>query len=109
MVQNFNVGDTISVHQKIKEGDKERIQIFEGIVLAVKNRGVGKSFTVRKITASGIGVEKVWFLNSPHIEKIAVKKSGKVRKAKLYYLRDREGKAKTDIKEKIAKVQSLHG
>ena len=100
MEQNFNVGDTIKVHQKIKEGDKERIQIFEGIVIAVKNRGVGKSFTVRKIATGGIGVERIWPLNSPHLAKIEVKKKGDVRRAKLYYLRKKLGKARMDLKEK---------
>lgn len=101
MEPNFNVGDTIRVHQKIKEGDKERIQIFEGIVIAIKNRGDGKSFTVRKITSDGLGVERIWFLNSPHIEKITIKKKGDVRRAKLYFLRKREGKKRTELKEKI--------
>ena len=101
MEKNFNVGDTIKVHQKVKEGDKERIQIFEGIVIAIKNRGEGKSFTVRKIAAYGIGVERIWPFNSPHIAKIEVKKKGDVRRAKLYYLRKRLGKARMDLKEKV--------
>lgn len=93
----FKVGDTIAVHQKIREGDKERIQIFEGMVLAINNKGVGKSFTVRKIADLGIGVERVWPLNSPWIEKIVVLKSPRVRRAKLYYVRERKGKEAREV------------
>lgn len=86
MALDFNVGDTIAVHQKITEGDKTRTQVFEGIVLAI-NR-TAKSFTVRKMS-DGIGVERVWGFNSPWIEKIVVKKKAqKIRRAKLYYLRN---------------------
>lgn len=86
-------GYTVSVHQKIKEGGKERIQIFEGLVIAI-GKGVGplKSFTVRKVV-EGIGVEKVFPLHSPHIAKIVVKREGSVRRAKLYYMRGRFGKS----------------
>lgn len=83
----FSVGDTLSVQQKIKEGDKTRLQTFEGIVIAIKGRGENKMFTVRKISSAGIGVERIWPANSPWIKKITVKKKGKVRRAKLYYLR----------------------
>ncbi len=83
----FHVGDTIRVHQKFKEEDKTRTQIFEGVVIAIRGRGENKSFTVRKIAAGGIGVERIWPLISPWIAKIVVKKKGKVRRAKLYYLR----------------------
>lgn len=103
MEQNFNVGDTIRVHQKIYEGDKERIQIFEGVVLAIKNRGEGKSFSVRKIGASGIGIERTWPFISPHILKVEVKRQGSVRRAKLYFLRNKVGKRASVLKEKIAK------
>lgn len=87
---NFRVGDTIAVHQKIKEDDKTRIQVFEGTVIAIRGRGENKSLTVRKIGADKIGVEKIWPLISPWIKKIVVKKKAdKVRRAKLYYLRKR--------------------
>lgn len=94
------VGDTVKVHQEITEGDKTRIQIFEGLVIAIKNRNNGKSFTVRKIGAGGIGVEKIYPINMPQIKNIEVKRKGSVRRAKLYFLRERLGKAATRIKEK---------
>jgi large subunit ribosomal protein L19 len=99
----FNVGDTIIVYQKIQEEKKMRTQPFEGIVIAIKGRGENKSFTVRKIGAGQIGVERIWPLNSPWIEKIEVKKKGKVRRAKLYYLRKKVGKKAVKIKEKKVK------
>ncbi|MFH1840815.1 MAG: 50S ribosomal protein L19 [Candidatus Shapirobacteria bacterium] len=95
---NFKVGDTIVVQQKIKEGDKLRVQPFEGVVLAIKNREENKTFTVRKIASGGIGVERIWPVNSPWIEGIKIKRAGRVRRAKLYYLRKRVGKAATKIK-----------
>ena len=94
---NFLVGDTLKVHVRIKEGDKERIQIFEGVVIARKNGDLRSSFTVRK-TSFGQGVERIFPLHSPIIEKIEVGKKGKIRKAKLYYLRALRGKA-AKIKE----------
>jgi len=94
----FNVGDTIVVSQKIIEGEKTRTQNFEGIVIAIKGRGEGKTFTVRKIATGGIGVERIWPLNSPWITKIKVKKKGKVRRAKLYYLREKTTKKATKVK-----------
>lgn len=100
--QKISVGDTVRVHQDIVEGDKKRIQIYEGIVIAIKNRGNGKSFTVRKIGANNVGVEKIIPLSLPSIKKIEVKRRGQVRRSKLYYLRDRIGKAATRIKEKNA-------
>jgi len=95
----FKSGDTITVHYKIKEGNKERIQNFRGVVIQRKGTGTTKTFTVRKIS-SGIGVERVFPVNSPFIEKIELNKTGKVRRAKIYYLRDLTGK-KARIKEKI--------
>ena len=89
---NFRAGDTVRVDYKIKEGAKERIQPFEGIVIARKGAGVGKTFTVRKIAADGIGVERIFPLNSPWIEGLEVVKKGRARRAKLYYLRKRKGK-----------------
>lgn len=94
------VGDTVRIHQEISEGDKTRIQIFEGIVIAIKNRDTGKSFTVRKISANGVGVEKIFPVMLPSLKNIEIKRKGQVRRAKLYYLRERLGKAATRIKEK---------
>ena len=95
----FCIGDTIKVHVKIKEGDKERIQVFEGTVIAKKHGGIQQTFTVRRLSY-GVGVERTFPVNSPKIDKIDVVRRGKVRRAKLYYLRDRVGKA-TRVKEKI--------
>jgi large subunit ribosomal protein L19 len=88
----FRPGDTVRVHVKIKEGDKYRIQIFEGIVIARKRHGVSSTFTVRKVSF-GYGIERIFPLHSPIIEKLEVVKGGKVRRARLYYLRGRRGKA----------------
>ena len=96
---NFKPGDTLKVHTKVKEGDRERIQIYEGVCIARKNDGLNSSFTVRKISF-GEGVERVFPVYSPRIEKINILKRGDVRRAKLYYLRELSGKA-TRIKEKI--------
>ncbi len=98
-VTQFRAGDTVKVYGKIKEGNRERIQVFEGIVLKVQNGGNRTTFTVRK-TSNGIGVEKTWPLHSPNVEKIEVVKRGKVRRAKLFYLRDRVGK-KAKVKELV--------
>ncbi len=97
--QKFSSGDTVRISQEIVEGEKKRVQIYEGIVIAIKNRGLGKSFTVRKVAANGIGVEKIFPFALPSIKKIEVKRQGQVRRSKLYYLRDRVGKAATRIKE----------
>jgi len=94
----FRVGDTIKVSMRIKEGDKERVQAFEGIVIGRRGSGIRETFTVRKVSY-GIGVEKIFPLHSPLINKIEVVKSGDVRRAKLYYLRNRKGKA-AKVKEK---------
>ena len=88
----FRPGDTVRVHVKIKEGDKYRIQVFEGVVIAQKNNGISSTFTVRKVSF-GYGIERIFPLHSPIIEKLEVVKSGKVRRARLYYLRGRRGKA----------------
>ena len=96
-VDNFKVGDTVRVHGKIKEGNRERIQIFEGTVLKIQGGSNRKTFTVRKIS-NGVGVEKTWPLHSPNVEKVELVRAGKVRRAKLYYLRDRVGK-KAKVKE----------
>jgi len=98
-IPQFNVGDTVKVHIKIKEGTRERIQIFEGFVLKRQNGGLGETFTVRRI-ASGVGVEKTFPLHSPRIDKIEVTRKGDVRRAKLNYMRERTGKAaKIKVKE----------
>jgi len=96
-VPEFAVGDTVKVHAKIKEGNRERIQIFEGTVLKRQGGSNRETFTVRK-TSNGVGVEKTWPLHSPFVEKIEVVRRGKVRRAKLFYLRDRVGKA-AEVKE----------
>ena len=95
----FNVGDTVRVHGKIKEGNRERIQIFEGVVLKKQGGSNRETFTVRK-NSNGIGVEKTWPLHSPNVEKVEVIRRGKVRRAKLNYLRDRVGKA-AKVKELV--------
>ncbi len=104
--QNISVGDTVKVHQAIKDNDKTRTQIFEGIVIAIRNRGQGQSITVRKIGANSIGVEKILPVHLPDIKKIQIKRKGSVRRSKLYYLRDKIGKAATRIKEKKANIQT---
>jgi large subunit ribosomal protein L19 len=96
-VASFNVGDTVKVYAKVKEGNRERTQIFEGTVLKRQNGGSRETFTVRK-SSNGIGVEKTWPLHSPSVEKIEVIRRGKVRRAKLTYLRNRVGK-KAKVKE----------
>ncbi|MDY5932035.1 MAG: 50S ribosomal protein L19 [Candidatus Ornithospirochaeta sp.] len=90
--ENFNIGDTVRVSFKIVEGTTERIQVFEGIVIAKNNSGIRKTFTVRKISY-GVGVERIFPLHSPRVEKVDVVRRGRVRRSKLYYLRDRVGKA----------------
>ena len=98
-IPEFNPGDTVVVQVKVKEGERERIQAFEGIVIAKRNRGLNSAFTVRKIS-HGTGVERVFQTHSPIISEISVKRRGDVRRAKLYYLRDLTGKA-ARIKEKL--------
>lgn len=88
----FNIGDTVRVHVRIKEGERQRIQIFEGTVIAMQHGGISETFTVRR-TSYGVGVERVFPINSPNVEKVDVVRRGKVRRAKLYYLRDRVGKS----------------
>jgi len=98
-ITEFRVGDTVRVHGKIKEGNRERIQVFEGVVLKRQGGGNRETFTVRK-TSNGVGVEKTWPLHSPNVEKIEVVRHGKVRRAKLNYLRQRSGKS-AKVKEVI--------
>ena len=96
----LNVGDTVKVHVKIKEGNRERIQVFEGTMIKRQRGGSNETFTVRRI-AYGTGVERTFLVNSPKVEKVEIVRHGKVRRAKLYYIRDRVGKA-TKVKEDIA-------
>lgn len=100
-VVDFEIGDTVRVHYKIVEGNRERIQVYEGIVIAIDNKGISKNFTVRKISFD-VGVERIFPLFSPRIAKIEVVRKGKVRRAKLYFLRELKGKA-AKIKEKRVK------
>ena len=95
----FNVGDTVRVHAKVKEGQRERTQVFEGVVLKRQGGSTRETFTVRK-TSNGVGVEKTWPLHSPFVEKVEVVRLGKVRRAKLNYLRDRKGKS-AKVKELV--------
>ena len=103
-LDNFKIGDTVKVHFKIVEGKTERIQIYEGLVIAMKNSGVGKTFTVRK-NSYGVGVERVFPIHSPRIARVELVRPGRVRRAKLYYIRDKIGKA-AKIKELIVKKGS---
>lgn len=105
--QVISTGDTVRIHQEISEGGKTRIQVYEGLVIAIKNSGSGKSFTVRKIAAGGIGVEKIFPVLLPALKKIEIKRKGQVRRSKLYYLRDRVGKKATKVKEKSAYTQTV--
>lgn len=98
-VDDFSVGDTVKVYGKIKEGNRERIQVFEGIVIKRQGSSNRETFTVRK-NSNGVGVEKTWPLHSPNVEKIEIVRKGKVRRAKLFYLRDRVGKA-AKVKELV--------
>lgn len=95
---SFNVGDTVQVHYKVVEGTRERIQVYEGTVIKIQGGGAGKTFTVRRLSY-GVGVERTFPIHSPRVEKLVVTRRGKVRRAKLFYLRDRQGKA-AKVKEK---------
>jgi large subunit ribosomal protein L19 len=97
--ENFSIGDTVKVHFRIIEGKTERIQIYEGLVIAFKNSGIRKTFTVRKISY-GVGVERVFPIHSPRIQKVEVVRFGKVRRSKLYYIRERVGKA-AKVKQRL--------
>ncbi len=100
---NFNVGDSVRVHTKVVEGDKERIQIFAGIVIGKRGHGLNETFTVRRISY-GEGVERIFPIHSPRVDKIEVERQGDVRRAKLTYLRGRLGKSATSVKEKARKI-----
>lgn len=96
---HIKVGDVVRVHVKIREGERERIQVFEGTIIAVKGSGVSETFTVRRVSY-GVGVERVFPLHSPNVKEVAIVRKGRVRRAKLYYLRDRVGKA-AKVKEQL--------
>ncbi|MFH1305524.1 MAG: 50S ribosomal protein L19 [Candidatus Omnitrophota bacterium] len=103
-IPSFEIGDTVDVHFRIKEENKMRTQIFDGIVIGKKGGGIRQTFTVRRISY-GEGVERIFPMHSPLIEKVVVKKKGKVRRAKLYYLRSKKGKSATKVKEKIVQKE----
>lgn len=105
-IKKFNPGDTVKIHIKIKEGDKERVQVFEGVVIQRRGKGTGETFTVRK-TSAGVGVERIFPVHSPYISRITVVKKGRVRRAKLFYLRKLKGKAAKIEGEKV--VESKEG
>ena len=98
-VPELKIGSTVRVHVRIKEGDKSRIQVFEGTIIARNNSGIAETFTVRRVSY-GVGIERVFPVHSPNVEKVETVRNGRVRRAKLYYLRDRVGKA-AKVKEKI--------
>ncbi len=98
--QTISIGDTVRVHQRIVEEKKSRIQVFEGVVIAIRGKQNGRSFVVRKIASGSIGVEKIFPVMLPSIEKIEVKRKGQVRRSKLYYLRERIGRAASKVREK---------
>ena len=100
-IPEINPGDSVSVSVKIKEGDRERIQEFKGTIIAIRKKGSHETFTVRRIASNGIGVERTFLMRSPRIEKVIVERHGKVRRAKLFFLRDRTGK-KARLKEKFS-------
>ena len=106
-IPDLKVGDTVRVHQRIKEGNRERIQVFEGIIIKKQGGGVNATFTVRRI-AYGVGVEKTFLIHSPLVEKVEVTRVGKARRAKLYYLRNRTGKAAKTKENLGAKIESKY-
>ena len=104
-IPELKIGDTVKVHQRIKEGNRERIQVFEGIIIKKQGGGVNATFTVRKISY-GVGVEKTFLVHSPLVEKVEVVRVGKARRAKLYYLRDRVGKAAKTKEDTGARIEN---
>ncbi len=104
-IPDLHIGDTIRVHQRIKEGNRERIQVFEGIIIKKQGGGVNQTFTVRRV-AYGVGVEKTFLIHSPLVEKVEVVRVGKSRRAKLYYLRDRIGKAAKTKENLAARIEN---
>ena len=104
-IPDLKVGNTVKVHVRVKEGNRERIQVFEGIIIKVQGAGVNKTFTVRRI-ASGVGVEKTFLIHSPAVEKVEVTRVGKARRAKLFYLRDRVGKSAKTKEQVGARIET---
>ena len=104
-IPDLKVGNTVKVHVRVKEGNRERIQVFEGIIIKVQGGGVNKTFTVRRI-ASGVGVEKTFLIHSPAVEKVEVTRVGKARRAKLFYLRDRVGKSAKTKEQVGARIET---
>lgn len=104
-IPELKVGDTVKVHQRIKEGNRERIQVFEGIIIKKQGGGVNATFTVRRV-AYGVGVEKTFLVHSPMVEKVELVRVGKARRAKLYYLRDRVGKAAKTKEDVTARIEN---
>ncbi len=104
-IPDLHVGDTVRVHQRIKEGNRERIQVFEGIIIKKQGGGINATFTVRRV-AYGVGVEKTFLVHSPMVEKVEVVRVGKARRAKLYYLRDRVGKAAKTKENLSARIEN---
>lgn len=102
-IEDFRVGDTVRIYYKIIEGENTRIQPYEGIVIAFKGKGVSKTFTVRRIGADGVSIERIFPLHSPNITKLEVKRHGKVKKSKLYYLRKKKGRAAVRVKDRKTK------
>ncbi len=102
-VADFGVGDTVKVHTRVKEGDKERVQVYQGIVIARKGSGINEQFTVRRISY-GEGVERVFPVHSPRIDKVQVEKKVRVRRAKLYYMRNLKGKEATTVRDRTPKA-----
>jgi len=100
-IPDITPGDSVSVSVKIKEGDRERVQEFKGVIIAIRRKGLHETFTVRRIATNGIGVERTFLMRSPRIEKVVVERHGKVRRAKLFYLRERTGK-KARLKQKFS-------
>ncbi|MDR0979360.1 MAG: 50S ribosomal protein L19, partial [Lachnospiraceae bacterium] len=105
-IPTLKVGDTVSVHVRVKEGNRERIQVFEGTIIKIQGGGVNKTFTVRKISY-GVGVEKTFLIHSPTVEKVEVIRVGKARRAKLFYLRDRLGKSAKTKEKTGARIETL--
>ena len=104
-IPDLKVGNTVKVHVRVKEGNRERIQVFEGIIIKVQGGGINKTFTVRRI-ASGVGVEKTFLIHSPAVEKVEVTRVGKARRAKLFYLRDRVGKSAKTTEQVGARIET---
>jgi large subunit ribosomal protein L19 len=105
-IPRLQPGDTVRVHNRIAEGDRERVQVFQGVVMRIAGGGLGSRFTVRRVAAHGVGVERTFLASSPHVEKVEVLRHGHVRRARLYYLRQRRGKATRLRERRMAKTEA---